>query len=159
VNRALTFTAPGASSILAKSTADAAKVGASQRITQVEPIAATRTPPSAGPATFTVFCPIFSSEFAACRISAGTTSTTMPPAAGGKNADAAPQAADIATRCHTRAVPVYSSTTAKPSATRSSGAFRRAGDPPESRAARNSSSHLVSHSSHKRERTGARESL
>ncbi len=59
-----------------------------------------------------MFWPIFSRAFAAYRSSAGTTSTTIPPAAGVKKAPAAPQTAAITTRCQTWAVPETSNSTA-----------------------------------------------
>lgn len=73
-----------------------------QPITQLDPTAATSTPPTAGPAILTVFWPILSSAFAAYRISAGTTSTTTPLAAGVEKLLAAPHSADTATMAATR---------------------------------------------------------
>ncbi len=90
--------------------AAAASPAASSASTQPGPTAATSAPPSAAPTICEEFSAVRKSAKARPACSWSTDSMIMPSAAGAKKASPIPLAAASSTICHSRAVPVSTST-------------------------------------------------
>ena len=104
--------------IAATQTALRANVPASTTNAHPAPIAATRKPPIAGPASrAAAWRTSWSSAFAWTSSSRATTSGTIAPNAGPKNASPIPMKTDSTTRCQISIAPVSDSTPIAMSAT------------------------------------------